>query len=270
MSKFFYVFRLLSLLGGFLLIFILPFLKIEQWKIGKFSPPTWISIALVAISLLSLVITGIVYGLHKKIKIPKTSDGTKKWFKRLCFITIVVGVWWFWYPLKKLMPPTFKEKPGIEHKTTTDDSKKKVVGVEKEIEKEKKIFYYLKWEKPKNSGKKYLNLSNEEFEVVFSEESDENIKLTIKNHSRDSDETFCSLQPSNKRESCGMWNKKEIYNESNTVWTWKGSYKKIHTGETGTVYLRKNQSGDAVYTGKISLPNYRDEWINLVIYRKKR
>jgi len=225
---------------------------------------------LLAVSLLILIVIGIIYGLHKKIKIPKFGAATKKFFKRLCCVTAILVIWWFWYPIKKLVLPIFEERPGVEQKATTNDNKKGVDEVAKQKEKEEKTSYYLKWEKPKNTRKKYSNISQEKFEVIFSEKKDGVIKFTIKNPSRSSDETSCSLQRFNKRESCGTWNGKEIYNETDTVWAWKGDYVKIHTGETGTLYLKESQSGNIMYKGKISLPNYHDEWINLVIYQERR
>lgn len=267
MSKFFYVFRLLSLLGGFLLIFILPFLKTEQWKIGNFSLSTWVSTALIAISLLSLVVIGIVYGLHKKVKIPKTSDGTKKWLKRLCFVAIIVGIWWFWYPLKKLVSSTFKERPGVEQKATIEDNKKRVVEVEREKEKEEKTSYYLKWEKPRDQRLSYIDFSDGRNDVVFFEENGGGMKFTIRNPSKKNEDMMCSLQVSNERISCGTWNGKKIYNESETVWKWKGGYID-HQGRKGQIFLTEVFSNNETkYVGKASLPNRPDKWVNLVIYQ---
>ncbi len=268
MSKFFYVFRLLSLLGGFLLIFILPFLKTEQWKkISEFSPPLWVSNTLIAISLLSLVIIGVVYGLHKKIKIPKTSDWTKKWFKRLCLIAVAVMIWWFWYPLKKLIPSTFKERPGVEQKATTGDNKKGVVEVAKQKEKEEKVSYYLKWEKPRNQRLSYIDFSDGRSDVISFEEKDGGVKFTIRNPSKKNEDMMCSLQVFNGRESCGTWNGKNIYNESETVWKWKGGYID-HQGRKGQIFLTEVFSNnEQKYVGKASLPNRPDKWINLVIYQ---
>lgn len=267
MSKFFYVFRLLSLLGGFLLIFILPFLKIGQKKISEFSPPLWMNITLIATSLLSLVILGFIYGLHKKIKIPETSDGTKKWFYRLCLVAVVVAIWWFWYPLKKLVSPVFKERPGVEQKATIDGNKKVVVEVAKQKEKEEKVSYYLKWEKPKNQRLSYIDFSDGRNDVISFEENDSGMKFTIRNPSKKNEDMVCSLRVFNGRESCGTWNGKKIYNESETVWKWKGGYID-HQGRKGQIFLTEVFSNDKTkYVGKASLPNRPDKWINLVIYQ---
>jgi hypothetical protein len=254
-------------LGGILIIYILPFFKNSKKEIVGISFQT-VGIVCLVITILLLIGIGIAYGLHKKIKIPKIIfDWVKKLFKRLYPVAIIVGIWWYWYPIKNWVLPTIKERPGVERKATTMDNSKEKTEVIQETKKEEKVSYYLRWEKPKDRRLRYINFPDGRCDVLSFEENNGCIKFTIRNPSKKNEDILYSLQPFNARESCGKWNGKDIYNTSEPVWEWKGVYTN-HLGQVGNVYMNRDSSNKKTkYIGKIFLPNYPDKWINLVIYQ---
>lgn len=266
-----YFFRLSLLIGGILLITILPILKMKQKKIFDFSMSAT-SIALLVLSLTALLVVCFIYGLHKKInipgiKLPKPSDESKKALKKLGFIVAILLIWWYWHPLKEKILSVIEKRPGVEQKAIINDNKKEVVEVAKERKKEEKVSYHLKWEKPRNQRLSYIDFSDGRSDVISFEENGGGMKFTIRNPSKKNEDMICSLQVFNGRESCGTWNGKNIYNESETVWKWKGGYID-HQGRKGQIFLTEVFSNNETkYVGKASLPNRPDKWVNLVIYQ---